>query len=161
VFSPRVWGWSDYAPCRDEFTDVLPTRVGMVRECLCDGAGCRCSPHACGDGPYSDALQKGHSMFSPRVWGWSVIRLRHVRRRDVLPTRVGMVRTAVSPCRPGLGSPHACGDGPHRRIVGQRAGMFSPRVWGWSAMSRRYFGRVTVLPTRVGMVRQGRSRRLL
>ena len=72
-FSPRVWGWSVSGFLRECPPHVLPTRVGMVRTWRSPRACCLCSPHACGDGPSLSAKQAHRFMFSPRVWGWSVI----------------------------------------------------------------------------------------
>ncbi len=38
-------------------------------------------------------------------------------------------------------------------LVFGKAGMFSPRAWGWSGLPVALNSRCTVLPTRVGMVR--------
>ena len=49
--------------------------------------------------------------------------------------------------------PHARGDGPRasRRFI--RSEMFSPRPWGWSAVSQASGTQRIVFPTPVGMVR--------
>ena len=112
------------------------------------------SPHACGDGPKPPGERHHRGAFSPRVWGWSVGEWVGQLCGDVLPTRVGMVQSPpVSGITEGR-SPHACGDGPHGDGIWWCRALFSPRVWGWSSISRdrRRSGRV--LPTRVGMVRR-------
>ncbi len=93
---------------------VLPTCVGMVRR------GRRGS-------------QGSTAAFSPRAWGWSVLRRSPDRGDAVLPTCVGMVRNVS-----------------HRQ---SRRLRFSPRAWGWSVLSRRFGLGGRVLPTCVGMVR--------
>jgi len=92
-------------------------------------------------------------MFSPRVWGWSVLGCFAKRTQYVLPTRVGMVRDSPASRSAARRSPHACGDGPHCRLALPSGAWFSPRVWGWSAPTNRRAARRHVLPTRVGMVR--------
>ena len=75
----------------------------------------------------------------------------------VLPTRVGMVRTAISLRADTRRSPHARGDGP---VVADGQGgfsAFSPRAWGWSGQTQNLQRHPRVLPTRVGMVRHERS----
>ena len=91
------------------------------------------SPHARGDGPCIKALRD--------------------QSLEVLPTRVGMVRTYRTANGSTLRSPHARGDGP-QTIGGQSYPyMFSPRAWGWSEDDRTLAWIDKVLPTRVGMVR--------
>src|ERR1700736_1907866 len=51
-------------------------------------------------------------------------------------------------------SPHPRGDGPVLALVQEVPLAFSPPAWGWSAFAARDFGPNSVLPTRVGMVRQ-------
>src|SRR6266576_727631 len=132
---------------------VLPTRVGMVllRRSECQHQ--RRSPHARGDGPQYAHWTNSDKPFSPRAWGWSVIAITPNSLRDVLPTRVGMVRLQTCwplSCRR---SPHARGDGPQLTDLAHSFGEFSPRAWGWSAWNTWPIYGVSVLPTRVGMVR--------
>ncbi len=75
--------------------EVLPTRVGMVRWNPIGFSTKHCSPHARGDGPiFSFGLGKGRK-FSPRAWGWSGLMRVCPYCREVLPTRVGMVRNRL------------------------------------------------------------------
>jgi len=70
-----------------------------------------------------------------------------------------MVRPRPALGRGCIGSPHACGDGPHHIQRRPQPVPFSPRVWGWSGLSRSHSPHAQVLPTRVGMVRcQGPGR---
>ncbi len=91
--------------------------------------------------------------FSPRAWGWSELARVGVAVAAVLPTRVGMVRSAPPRASGSRCSPHARGDGPlvHARAHLQR--LFSPRAWGWSELRPQIIATLLVLPTRVGMVR--------
>ena len=114
-FSPHAWGWSALA------SSPLSAACG--------------SPHTRGDGPACGAWSQRQIVFSPHAWGWSVVRLQccvricgspHTRgdgpdrsmhrcwSRDVLPTRVGMVRSS--------------------RYCGRARLRFSPPAWGWSAL---------------------------
>ncbi len=58
-------------------------------------------------------------------------------------------------------SPHPRGDGPPHKLFGPRLGEFSPPAWGWSSVTVIRTSLRSVLPTRVGMVRQPRAPRLL
>ena len=132
-FSPRVWGWSVRPASVRLDAKVFPTRVGMVRTRQPSGCGRGRFPHACGDGPSMEFQDFVDRMFSPRVWGWSVIRC---------DQRLGLRRF-----------PHACGDGPKLWDMDLSCGKFSPRVWGWSAAVGAGLPSWKVFPTRVGMVR--------
>ena len=96
LFSPRAWGWSG-TPRRSSIDNrVLPTRVGMVRG---PGGTVRLSnrsPHARGDGPRTELPAGPAFRFSPRAWGWSGLMRVCPYCREVLPTRVGMVRTSAT-----------------------------------------------------------------
>ena len=76
---------------------------------------------------------------------------------QVLPTRVGMVRTTDAPPVCSVCSPHPRGDGPPGRHRYPSAGPFSPPAWGWSSRFALYARLQKVLPTRVGMVLIGRT----
>ena len=75
---------------------------------------------------------------------------------EVLPTRVGMVRTICHCTLEGTGSPHTRGDGPAGTMPTTTIKQFSPHAWGWSASRRPHSRPDRVLPTRVGMVRLDR-----
>ena len=72
--------------------NVLPTRVGMVRGSWRPAKGHFRSPHPRGDGPNPWKAVASSELFSPPAWGWSGGRLKFSDPRNVLPTRVGMVR---------------------------------------------------------------------
>ena len=95
LFSPRAWGWSGTDLSADGAERVLPTRVGMVRRLAPLGEHSKRSPHARGDGPLLRLQHLSQPLFSPRAWGWS--RLSRIVRPlvNVLPTRVGMVRSMM------------------------------------------------------------------
>ena len=155
---------------------VLPTCVGMVRECGRHAIQ-RGSPHVRGDGPierkscaviefsprawgWSERgirITHDDDRFSPRAWGWSVVPFRWDSFTCVLPTCVGMVRIYRGMFIGSPSSPHVRGDGPNpipRPTVRDR---FSPRAWGWSAVSGLGEREALVLPTCVGMVRTSRG----
>src|SRR5271165_5281568 len=114
-FSPHAWGWSDSADRRLLHLLVLPTRVGMVRPTLPAELQERSSPHTRGDGPMIRYRFISVSRFSPHAWGWSGLSVsvsilysvsfsphaggwsddvvHRIARANVLPTRVGMVRS--------------------------------------------------------------------
>ena len=172
-FSPRAWGWSGGSDCGAQGTLVLPTRVGMVRPNWSGSSAPSSSPHARGDGSGGALPWPLPILFSPRAWGWSVLKSAAPQGIEVLPTRVGMVRCdstfcgsmLVLPTRVGMVrsrrrcnsrrgcSPHARGDGPSIACAGGAGREFSPRAWGWSALIIMFTLARAVLPTRVGMVR--------
>src|SRR5262249_10315799 len=112
MFSPPAWGWSGIFGPAPAGLCVLPTRVGMVRSHPSSGLLRSSSPHPRGDGPPSPDVRRAVVPFSPPAWGWSVSE--HFLDVDgsVLPTRVGMVRSAGSFRDYRSGSPHPRGDGP-------------------------------------------------
>ena len=91
-FSPPAWGWSDLQRIRIRGHPVLPTRVGMVRRNEIAVSVLRRSPHPRGDGPLAHTVHLLHCPFSPPAWGWSVSSAFGELAKEVLPTRVGMVR---------------------------------------------------------------------
>ncbi len=113
----------------------------------------RCSPHPRGDGPTFDPISDRAKTFSPPAWGWSGLRGVDQEPAFVLPTRVGMVRTAPGQESRALRSPHPRGDGPSKASWPRSRGWFSPPAWGWSGVRHSDTHCADVLPTRVGMVR--------
>ena len=112
VFPTRV-GMVRRRAARSAAAFVFPTRVGMVRWSSVSGRPARGFPHPRGDGPFCARGRLRKEKFSPPAWGWSDIVLFTARPANVFPTRVGMVRTAVTQAR---------------------AGGFSPPAWGWSGI---------------------------
>ncbi len=153
LFSPRVWGWSGEPDTGANRAAVFPTRVGMVRDPCCHSQVTASFPHACGDGPMVSMVSSTTSTFSPRVWGWSGPGYCHFPLDYVFPTRVGMVRRVKGNKIKSARFPHACGDGPAKNDGGAERKEFSPRVWGWSAITVGTNTTDVVFPTRVGMVR--------
>src|SRR5260221_636173 len=96
-FSPHAWGWSEIFKEERRLSLVLPTRVGMVRRSVGAGAATGGSPHTRGDGPQLDVCHSLLMTFSPHAWGWSEFQHRPSIFLDVLPTRVGMVRSFRHP----------------------------------------------------------------
>ncbi len=92
-FSPHAWGWSGHRRRTRVNRRVLPTRVRMVRNAPEQHSFTYGSPHTRGDGP--SPLRPSHTTewFSPHAWGWSEIPFVPPSGVNVLPTRVGMVRT--------------------------------------------------------------------
>ena len=172
-FSPPAWGWSDTPETTPCSRRVLPTRVGMVRPAEQPAAGSVRSPHPRGDGPGAEMVHDAPPMFSPPAWGWSAQHKTMSEQMNVLPTRVGMVRSRWWWRSTRTRSPHPRGDGPYMLehpgfldvfsppawgwsrdgLVFRDAHKFSPPAWGWSAGTCLATPRCTVLPTRVGMVR--------
>ncbi len=94
-FSPPAWGWSGFASADPDYQLVLPTRVGMVRAERLVSSLRKSSPHPRGDGPTSALVSPADEMFSPPAWGWSATNDGEPIQPAVLPTRVGMVRSAM------------------------------------------------------------------
>ena len=99
--------------------------------------------------------------FSPHAWGCSDEQEQQSKMYQVLPTCVGMFRTACSPRLASSGSPHMRGDVPPTETTPFSPPAFSPHAWGCSAdgLSRGAGG--DVLPTCVGMFRASTSAVLL
>ena len=133
MFSPRAWGWSEWGNVHLSRRSVLPTCVGMVRNSLCSFPGRIRSPHVRGDGPWATRLPRVRAWFSPRAWGWSVLRRWWLFTLLVLPTCVGMVRALFAGMNGRRCSPHVRGDGPRTEVRPRKRSRFSPRAWGWSA----------------------------
>ncbi len=153
TFSPPAWGWSDRSGAGWDPATVLPTRVGMVRPRVHLSALGGRSPHPRGDGPAIAYCRSVADWFSPPAWGWSGGEYRVTKDGDVLPTRVGMVRSNGRMTTCSICSPHPRGDGPRSTLITLGFNRFSPPAWGWSGPAGLNVETSEVLPTRVGMVR--------
>ena len=111
-FSPRPWGCSEPAAARGGVHGLLPTPVGMFRTSATCSFATATSPHARGDVPATVTFTFQPVGFSPRPWGCSVAAARALRIRQLLPTPVGMFRSATSAGATSGASPHARGDVP-------------------------------------------------
>ncbi len=132
---------------------VFPTPVGMVREREIERNQGQGFPHARGDGPNTLDRLDHAILFSPRPWGWSDHGASRMSTWRVFPTPVGMVRWQRRSGMIRSSFPHARGDGPWIAILMLVPAWFSPRPWGWSAVTPTLHALKHVFPTPVGMVR--------
>src|ERR1035438_5693816 len=112
--SPLAWGWSAAEPGPTCHGNMLPTRVGMVRN---QAIAIRCpgyAPHSRGDGPTNPHGHVPDFECSPLAWGWSAIIGGDATGLEMLPTRVGMVRLMTLFFASARDAPHSRGDGPQR-----------------------------------------------
>ena len=152
-FSPPAWGWSELSNRLAALVKVFPTRVGMVRHWQLPLDRPSRFPHPRGDGPRIVRAEIALTTFSPPAWGWSAYMSLHDRYEEVFPTRVGMVRNPWSRACTTMCFPHPRGDGPDVGVGNDVGSRFSPPAWGWSVAREGAGARVSVFPTRVGMVR--------
>jgi CRISPR-associated endonuclease Cas3-HD len=113
--SPPAWGWSAGRGQRIRCDGVLPTRVGMVRLAGCQSRRRTRAPHPRGDGPRTELVHSHGWRCSPPAWGWSDRQQPDPGARQVLPTRVGMVRGHARGGGFSWSAPHPRGDGPEDR----------------------------------------------
>ena len=129
----------------------------MVRLGRAETALDRRFPRARRDGDYFRLHDSVDFPFSPRAWGWSALHQLTKLFRSVIPARVGMVRCTALLSMGIMSFPRARGDGP---ITSKRNKFFaalSPRAWGWSVNIAERSSFVSVIPSRVGMVRTIRT----
>jgi len=94
TLSPRPWGWTAVVSTSFASSIVVPTPVGMDPErMLRDLDRVRC-PHARGDGPPAPMRSAISPPLSPRPWGWTVVDAFRDHDARVVPTPVGMDRSA-------------------------------------------------------------------
>ena len=151
--SPPAWGWSDPRQGRHVDRFVLPTRVGMVRHTPTNFLRFCGAPHPRGDGPVTSWVCCSVILCSPPAWGWSDHVAALIHHLPVLPTRVGMVRLHRNPQNGASRAPHPRGDGPSTQKHTVTITGCSPPAWGWSGQESPQRLCISVLPTRVGMVR--------
>ena len=152
--SPHAWGWSVPQATSRERNPVIPTRVGMVRSPTPEAVTATSYPHTRGDGPLECDDTPGISVLSPHAWGWSAGLLVPLVVCDVIPTRVGMVRSNKPTTARAMRYPHTRGDGPGAYTRRNSGELLSPHAWGWSGLDGADWMREGVIPTRVGMVRR-------
>src|SRR5665647_1230046 len=136
--SPPAWGWSEGGLIVVLGIGVLPTRVGMVRVRLVRGISQGSAPHPRGDGPFNGCRVTATGECSPPAWGWSAGEPGVHHHREVLPTRVGMVRPAQPSEDAQSSAPHPRGDGPSSDFCNNYFAQCSPPAWGWSGYPRTH-----------------------
>jgi len=177
ALSPHLWGWTaEDVALRPEFgvvptpvgmdrcgapmshcSWVVPTPVGMDRTHTASGCGMWRCPHTCGDGPTGRNSRKSTPTLSPHLWGWTGMVRRQANANRVVPTPVGMDRLAPLVFRICQRCPHTCGDGPPTNPSASWKPPLSPHLWGWTASCPSGGRRHRVVPTPVGMDRNGTS----
>src|SRR5690606_32026000 len=138
---------------------VVPTRVGVYRQCHPNASAVPRRPHARGGVPPPRRARCRQTESSPRAWGCTAGRPHGPAGGPVVPTRVGVYRTGG---RSGTGitrRPHARGGVPRSALAESRAVWSSPRAWGCTGTSAVRRGRAHVVPTRVGVYREAATPR--
>ena len=112
TLSPRTWGCTGTSRLLFYTENVVPTHVGVYRRCghlLARVSGC---PHARGGVPPPTVTYFKLYRLSPRTWGCTGRAVRQKDHSGVVPTHVGVYRSARS--GPGVrsGCPHARGGVP-------------------------------------------------
>ena len=87
------------------------------------------------------------------MWGCSDYKGMRKTPSKVFPTHVGMFRRGRRHPQALRRFPHACGDVPPKRARAVAPVVFSPRMWGCSAVHRNLDRARVVFPTHVGMFR--------
>ncbi len=132
--SPRTWGCTARAITCKRPQAVVPTHVGVYRNCsLACAAPGRC-PHARGGVPFGAE--------TPFETG------------PVVPTHVGVYRRVPAVALSALRCPHARGGVPlYTRAIGATTWL-SPRTWGCTEAEREQVPPAPVVPTHVGVYRR-------
>ena len=137
---------------------VVPTRVGVDRRTPASPSLPTRCPHTRGGGPAG--YKKGARVIrlSPHAWGWTDSRVVVGVDAFVVPTRVGVDRPRVGSGPPAPRCPHTRGGGPTSPVPRPNRTLLSPHAWGWTALADPRKRRGQVVPTRVGVDREGEPR---
>src|SRR5262249_20028431 len=92
AWSPRAWGWTAGSGPPGWARDVVPTRVGVDRRRRSGARRRWRGPHARGGGPSPSSTVICALRWSPRAWGWTVVKPDDATLLHVVPTRVGVNR---------------------------------------------------------------------
>ncbi len=157
AWTPRVRGWTGHQPVIDTQAEVDPARAGMDRASAASGTPPPSGPRACGDGPALRTPRNADWMWTPRVRGWTGIRLPMYAFSRVDPARAGMDPGGRCTQMCLAGGPRACGDGPGPDLRTQIPVLWTPRVRGWTRGHARQLADDVVDPARAGMDRMGCS----
>mgnify|MGYP001263629110 CR=1 FL=1 len=90
-------------------------------------------------------------LLSPRTWGWTAAGLEREVELGVVPTHVGVDRSAATSEIRTTSCPHARGGGPVSDRVVVVECELSPRTWGWTVRWRHAARAGRVVPTHVGV----------
>ena len=134
---------------------IIPTRMGTRESELKTYPSTADHPHAYGD-KINQAFDKNIIVgSSPRVWGQELQNRSTVRRRGIIPTRMGTRNLGKSLPLKHRDHPHAYGDKDlHRLGAFARAGS-SPRVWGQAIYWVETRIDNGIIPTRMGTSEEG------
>ena len=151
--SPRTWGWTGRRHRPGRVLHVVPTHVGVDRRPAVRSSCASRRPHARGGGPWAYAARAIGAESSPRTWGWTAGDRTRADRGDVVPTHVGVDRTAAPAPLLQTRRPHARGGGPCSPWPHASALWSSPRTWGWTGDRATVQLHLGVVPTHVGVDR--------
>ena len=155
ALSPRMWGWTVRLRSAAHWKAVVPTYVGVDRflhRRRFVRAGC---PHVCGGGPTGKRTTESFPALSPRMWGWTAGGHYPGSCREVVPTYVGVDRQRFKSVQVRHSCPHVCGGGPRFATHENPSQRLSPRMWGWTDLQKQHKNLIIVVPTYVGVDREG------
>ena len=153
MLSPRMWGWTEGREVHRHAGGVVPTYVGVDRPAPSKLVARHRCPHVCGGGPGEVDPFSANGSLSPRMWGWTGNGNLLMRIVIVVPTYVGVDRSAIARGRTAFGCPHVCGGGPFKAPASMPELWLSPRMWGWTGDYIMLYSSNDVVPTYVGVDR--------
>jgi hypothetical protein len=111
--SPRTWGCTVVLLENGRHQPLIPTHVGVHRSPCCRSGSGSPHPHARGGAPRTSPRRQDPITSSPRTWGCTAHRARDERARVLIPTHVGVHRSAGARAGAWRTHPHARGGAPH------------------------------------------------
>ena len=145
-----MWGQVNLKNFPAHTKRIIPTRMGTRSEQVFMFCSWQDHPHAYGD---KTIIFSGNACFvgsSPRVWGQETLALNSVRKKRIIPTRMGTSRQAAYLDGWSEDHPHAYGDKPYTLPFAPFLIGSSPRVWGQVFTEGQFIFDERIIPTRMG-----------
>ena len=131
-YSPRVWRWS-YGICHHhKGKSVFSTSVEVIPPTPASETKKNCILHECGGDPQQYLESLFITLYSPRVWRWSLDTNPSHYKDDVFSTSVEVILGKLFVFKNPNCILHECGGDPGYKRAFDTGIVYSPRVWRWS-----------------------------
>ena len=112
LYSPRMWRWSFFQLARMHDKMVFSTYVEVIPNSTNSTNYCTSILHVCGGDPIVSLKVSFNSLYSPRMWRWSLAKMIGELTSDVFSTYVEVIPNQNLSLLILLGILHVCGGDP-------------------------------------------------
>ena len=147
-----MWRWSRLHRFWSNPVCVFSTYVEVILPIFHSDGSTDSILHVCGGDPKSSLRDAYVSMYSPRMWRWSLAATLQEKNQAVFSTYVEVILSRSQNAASLWCILHVCGGDPWSSVTAYPLWVYSPRMWRWSYLFVHLRLKVQVFSTYVEVI---------